>query len=297
MNLQEAVSNYVSDGDELYLAGFTHLIPFGVAHEIIRQGLKDLTLSRATPDLIYDQMIFAGCARKVVFGWGGNPGVGLLRGFRKAIEKMEIEVEEYTHFGMATRLLAGSHGIPFYPLNSMIGSDLPQYNKNIKFIECPYTLKDIAVVPALKPDVGVVHAQRADEDGNAQIWGIVGEQKEVAFASKKLIVTVEEIVDKDVIRSDPSRTLIPGLIVDAVVELPWGAHPSYAQGYYDRDNPFYVEWDNISKSEDSVKEWLNEWVYDIKDRNEYIRKLNSEKILSLTPKNKYSYPVNYGLYL
>lgn len=296
MDLSSAVKHFIHDGDAIYLAGFTHLIPFGVAHEIIRQKRKNLTLCRATPDLIYDQMIFAGCAAKVVFGWSGNPGVGMLRGFRKQVENGSIEIEEYTHFGLATRLLAGAHGISFYPVYSMQGSDLPRYNRQIKTIKCPYSGNDVTVVPALNPDVGVVHAQRADREGNAQLWGIVGEQKEVAFASKKLILTVEEIVEEEVIRSDPSRTAIPGFLVDAVVQIPWGAHPSYAQGYYDRDNDFYMAWDKISKDEERVKGWLDEWVYGVENRQEYIRKMEAERILNLLPQNKYSYPVNFGIY-
>lgn len=296
MNLEEAVSHFVRDGDTVYLAGFTHLIPFAVGHEIIRQGKKELVLCRATPDLIYDQMIHAGCARKVVFSWAGNPGVGLLRCFRRAAESRQIEIEEYTHFGVATRLLAGAHGISFYPLKSNLGSDLPKYNQSIKTITCPFTGAEMTAVPALNPDVGVIHAQRADKDGNAQLWGITGEQREVAFAAKKLIVTVEEIVEEEVIRSDPGRTLVPGFLVDAVVELPWGAHPSYAQGYYDRDNSFYLQWDEISKSQESLDKWLAEWVYGVQNRQEYIGKLGGEKILRLIPKNSFSYPVNYGIY-
>lgn len=296
MDLASAVTKYVNDGDTIYLAGFTHLIPFGVAHEIIRQRKKDLTLCRATPDLVYDQMIYAGTAKKIVFSWSGNPGAGLLRGFRKWVEEGRLEIEEYTHFAMATRLLAGAHGISFYPLKSVRGSDLPLYNSQIKTINCPYTGEEISVVPALNPDVGVIHGQRADQEGNVHLWGIMGEQQEVAFASKKLIVTVEEIVDASVIRSDPNRTLIPGFLVDAVVELPWGAHPSYAQGYYDRDNSFYLDWNSITQKETQVKTWLNEWVYGIKNRQEYVYKMGAEKILKLVPKNAYSYPVNYGIY-
>ncbi len=296
MDLVSAIDNYVNNGDSIYLAGFTHLIPFGAAHEIIRQKKRDLTLCRATPDLIYDQMIFAGCASKIVFSWSGNPGVGMLRGFRKYVENGELQIEEYTHFGLATRLLAGAHGMSFYPLKSIRGSDLPKYNPHIKTIECPYTGEEITVVPALNPDVGIIHAQRADSNGNVHLWGIVGEQQEVAFASKKLIVTVEEIVDESVIRSDPSRTFIPGFLVDAVVELPWGAHPSYAQGYYDRDNAFYIEWDSITKDESKTTGWLTEWVYNAKDRDEYIKKFSSEKIIKLIPQNAFSYPVNYGIY-
>lgn len=296
MDLGSAIDRFVNNGDSVYLAGFTHLIPFGAAHEIIRQRKHNLTLCRATPDLIYDQMIYASCASKVVFSWSGNPGVGMLRGFRKYVENGELEIEEYTHFGLATRLLAGAHGMSFYPLKSIRGTDLPKYNPLIKTMQCPYTGEEVTVVPALNPDIGIIHAQRADSEGNVHLWGIVGEQQEVAFASKKLIVTVEEIVDESVIRSDPSRTFIPGFLVDAVVELPWGAHPSYAQGYYDRDNSFYIEWDSITKDESKISDWLDEWVYKVKDRDEYIKKFSSEKIIKLMPQNTFSYPVNYGIY-
>lgn len=296
MDLSTAVKRFINDGDMIYPAGFTHLIPFGVAHEIIRQGKKDLVLCRATPDLIYDQMIFAGCARKIVFSWSGNPGAGMLRGFRKWVEEGKLEIEEYTHFAMATRLLAGAHGMSFYPLKSIRGSDLPLYNPLIKTINCPYTGEEITVVPALNPDVGVIHGQRADREGNVHLWGIMGEQQEVAFASKKLIVTVEEIVDESFIRSDPNRTLIPGFLVDAIVELPWGAHPSYAQGYYDRDNAFYIGWGALTRDEKKVKQWLEDWVFGVTSRQEYIQKLGAENVLRLLPQNCFSYPVNFGIY-
>jgi len=297
VSLQQAIEKYVRDGDSVYLAGFTHLIPFAAGHEIIRQNKKNLTLCRATPDLIYDQMILAGCARKLIFSWAGNPGVGLLRCFRHAVEAKEVEIEEYTHFGMASRLLAGAQGLSFYPLKSIKGTDLVKYNDKIKTVTCPYTGEEITVVPPLTPDVGIIHGQRTDKNGNVHLWGIVGEQQEVAFASKKVIVTVEEIVPESVIRSDPDRTVIPGFLVDAVVEVPWGAHPSYAQGYYDRDNKFYVEWDEISKDLKRARAWLEEWVYGVENRQQYCSKLGASRILSLTPRNSFSYPVNYGVYL
>src|SRR5512143_3873574 len=207
--LSDAVAQYVEDGDTLYAAGFTHLIPFAAGHEIIRQGRRDLILARATPDLIYDQMVAAGCARKVIFSYMGNPGVGSLRLVRAAIEKGQIEWEEYSHFGMITRLQAGASGLPFLPMNQTAATDLEKSNPNIKRIPDPFGGKDVIVVPALKPDVAIVHVQRADENGNAHLWGIIGEQKEAAFAAKKVILTAEEIVDEAVIRSDPNRTMIP----------------------------------------------------------------------------------------
>jgi glutaconate CoA-transferase, subunit A len=296
VSLKEAISKYVSDGDIVYAAGFTHLIPFAAGHEIIRQGKKNLTLARATPDLIYDQMVAAGCAKKVIFSYMGNPGVGSLRIVRTAIEKGQLEWEEYSHFGMITRLQAGASGLPFLPMNQTGATDLERSNPLIKRVTDPYSGKEVITVPALNPDVAIVHVQRADKNGNAHLWGIVGEQKEVAFASKKVILTAEEIVDEAVIRSDPNRTLIPGFIVSAVCHEPHSAHPSYAQGYYDRDNEFYLAWDKISESVDSVKQYLDEWVYGVKDREEYWAKIGAEKQEKLKITSRMSEPVDYGNY-
>jgi glutaconate CoA-transferase subunit A len=294
--LSEAISTYVSDGDVVYAAGFTHLIPFAAGHEIIRLKKRDLALARATPDLIYDQMVAAGCARKVIFSYMGNPGVGSLRIMRAAIEQGKLEWEEYSHFGMITRLQAGASGLPFLPMNQTGATDLEKANPNIKRIPDPYGGKDVIVVPALNPDVAIVHVQRADSQGNAHLWGIIGEQKEAAFAAKKVILTAEEIVDESVIRSDPNRTMIPGLVVDAVCHVPHACHPSYAQGYYDRDNEFYIAWDKISESADSVKSWLDEWVYGVKDREEYWEKLGTKTHKRLEVPDLMSQPVNYGKY-
>jgi glutaconate CoA-transferase subunit A len=294
--LAEAISTYVSDGDVVYAAGFTHLIPFAAGHEIIRQGKKDLTLARATPDLIYDQMVAAGCARKVIFSYMGNPGVGSLRIVRAAIEQAKLDWEEYSHFGMITRLQAGASGLPFLPMNQTGATDLEKANPNIKRIPDPYGGEDVIVVPALHPDVAIVHVQRADENGNAHLWGIIGEQKEAAFAATRVILTAEEIVDESVIRSDPNRTMIPGIVVSAVCHVPYACHPSYAQGYYDRDNEFYLAWDKISAAEDSVEKYLDEWVYAVKDRNEYWQKLGAETHQRLEVKACYSERINYGSY-
>jgi len=296
ISLKEAISNYVEDGDTVYAAGFTHLIPFAAGHEIIRQHKKDLVLARATPDLIYDQMVAAGCARKVIFSYMGNPGVGSLRIVRSALEKGGLEWEEYSHFGMITRLQAGASGLPFLPMNQTAAGDLEQANPQIKRIPDPYGGKDVIVVPALNPDVAIVHVQRADAQGNAHLWGIIGEQKEAAFAARKVILTAEEIVDEAVIRSDPNRTMIPGIIVDAVCHVPYACHPSYAQGYYDRDNKFYLEWDKISESPETVKSWLDEWVYGVKDREAYWQKLGQEAHVRLQVKPQMSEPINYGKY-
>lgn len=294
--LSEAIGTYVNDGDTVYAAGFTHLIPFAAGHEIIRQGKKNLVLARATPDLIYDQLVAAGCAGKVIFSYMGNPGVGSLRIVRSAIEQGRLEWEEYSHFGMITRLQAGASGLPFLPMNQTGATDLEKANSNIKRIPDPFGGKDVIVVPALHPDVAIVHVQRADENGNAHLWGIIGEQKEAAFAARKVILTAEEIVDESVIRSDPNRTMIPGIVVSAVCHVPFACHPSYAQGYYDRDNEFYLAWDKISESAETIKQYLDEWVYGVKDRNEYWEKLGLETHRRLAVPQYMSQPINYGKY-
>ena len=296
ISLSDAIAKYVNDGDTVYAAGFTHLIPFAAGHEIIRQHKRDLVLARATPDLIYDQMVAAGCARKVIFSYMGNPGVGSLRIVRNAIEQGKLEWEEYSHFGMITRLQAGASGLPFLPMNQTAAVDLEKANPNIKRIPDPYGGKDVIVVPALNPDVAIIHVQRADQEGNAHLWGIIGEQKEAAFAARKVILTTEEIVDESVIRSDPNRTLIPSIVVDAVCHVPYSCHPSYAQGYYDRDNEFYLQWDKISESADAVKSYLDEWVYGVKDRKEYWQKLGDGIHQRLQIKPRMSEAINYGEY-
>jgi len=294
--LSEAIQKYIHNGDVIYAAGFTHMIPFAAAHEIIRQKIKNLTVARATPDLVYDMLTAAGCVKKVIFSYIGNPGVGSLRIMREAIEKGEIEWEEYSHFGMISRLQAGATGLPFMPMNQTGATDLEKSNPNIKRITDPYSGKEVIVVPPLNPDVAIVHVQRCDENGNSQIWGIVGEQKEAAFASKHVIITAEEIVDEETIRSDPNRTVIPSFIVDAVCHVPFAAHPSYTQGYYDRDNLFYLAWDEISQSPVKVNEWLQQWVFDVTDRNEYWLKLGDETHNRLTVSPSLSSPINYGDY-
>lgn len=296
MSLQEAIASFVHDGDMLYAAGFTHLIPFAAGHEIIRQRRKNLILARATPDLIYDQMVAAGCAKKVIFSYMGNPGVGSLRLVRAAIEKGELDWEEYSHFGMISRLQAGAAGLPFMPMNQTAATDLEAANPLIQRVSDPYSGRAVIVVPALTPEVAIVHVQRADKNGNAHLWGIIGEQKEVAFAAKRLILTTEEIVDESVIRSDPNRTMIPGFIVSAVCHVPGAAHPSYAQGYYDRDNEFYLAWDKISADPALTQAYLDEWVYGVKDRAEYWQKLGAEKRASLQVAPQLSEVVNYGKY-
>ncbi len=296
MTMKAAVAAFVHDGDVVVIEGFTHLICFAAGHEIIRQGRRALTLARLTPDLIYDQMIAAGCAKKLVFSWAGNPGVGSLHAFRRAVEGKggpPLEIEEYSHFGMVARFAAGAARLPFWALRDYMGTDLPRANPRIRSVTCPYTGEALATVPALNPDVTIVHAQRADAEGNAQIWGLVGVQKEAAFASERVVVVVEELVDQHVIRSDPNRTLIPGMIVDAVVVEPWGAHPSYAQGYYDRDNAFYVAWEAISRDAGTLERYLDDFVYGVADRQAYLAR-QPGLTARLGAKARYSGGVNYG---
>jgi glutaconate CoA-transferase subunit A len=294
VTMREAVAAHVRDRDTVVIEGFTHLICFAAGHEIIRQKRRDLTLCRLTPDLIYDQMIAAGCARKLVFSWAGNPGAGSLHAFRRAAEGKgpPLELEEYSHFGMVARLSAGAARLPFWTMRNYMGTDLPRVNPMIRSVSCPYTGEVLATVPALNPDVTIVHAQRADAQGNAQIWGLLGVQKEAAFASDRVIVVVEEIVDESAIRADPNRTVIPGLIVDAVVVEPWGAHPSYAQGYYDRDNEFYIGWERISRDPAALAGYLDEFVYGLGDRAEYVEKCGD--LERLRASERICAGVNYG---
>src|SRR5213593_1207871 len=274
--MRDAVAELVRDGDTVAIEGFTHLICFAAGHEIIRQRRRDLTLCRMTPDVIYDQMIGAGVANKLVFSWLGNPGVGSLHAIRRRIEDADpepLELEEYSHFGMVSRYVAGASRLPFMPLRSYLESDLPTVNPNIVEITSPYSEDRVYAVPPLNPDVAIVHVQRADASGDAQIWGLVGCQKEAAFSAKRVVVVCEELVDEQVIRADPNRTAIPGLIVDAVVVEPGACHPSYAQGYYDRDNRFYIEWDAVARDPDRFHAWLDEWVYGLESHAEYLAKL------------------------
>jgi glutaconate CoA-transferase subunit A len=299
MDMQAAMARFVRDEMTIAIEGFTAFIGFAAAHEIIRQGRRNLTLVRMTPDLIYDQMVAAGTARRLVFSYLGNPGVGSLHCIRRAVEQRipaELELEEYSHFGMVGRYIAGASRLPFYPLYSYTGTDLPTVNPKICFVSDPYGEGEIAVVPPLRPDVAILHAQRADRDGNTHAWGILGVQKEVAFASKSVIVVVEEIVEPEVIRADPNRTIIPGMVVDAIVHEPFGAHPSYVQGYYDRDNRMYQDWDQLSRQQEQVEAWLQEWVYDLKNREEYLQKLGDDRMEELRPEPALAEGVDYGVY-
>lgn len=298
-SMHDAVADLVRDGDTVAIEGFTHLICFAAGHEIIRQGRRDLTLCRMTPDVIYDQMIAAGVASKLVFSWLGNPGVGSLHAIRRRVERSDpapLELEEYSHFGMVSRYTAGASGLPFMPLRSYHSSDLPKANPRIVELESPYGDGVVYAVPPLNPDVSIVHVQRADKDGNCHVWGFLGCQKEAAFAARKVIAVCEELVDGRVIRSDPNRTIIPGLVVDAVVAEPKACHPSFAQGYYDRDNRFYVAWDPISRDPAKLEAWLKEWVYGLETHKDYLAQMGTEAWDRLTPESRLSEPVDYGAY-
>jgi glutaconate CoA-transferase subunit A len=299
-SMHDAVADLVRDGDTVAIEGFTHLIGFAAGHEIIRQGRRDLTLCRLTPDLIYDQMIGAGVARKLVFSWLGNPGVGGLHAIRRRIETADpapLEIEEYSHFGMVGRYTAGAMNLPFFPLRSYFESDLPRVNPLIRRVTSPYGDGDVYAVPPLRPDVAIIHAQRADASGDTQVWGLLGCQKEAAFAAERVLVVVEELVGEAVVRADPNRTIIPGLIVDAVVVQPYGAHPSYAQGYYDRDNRFYLEWEAISRDPEALRTWLDTWVHGTTDHDEYLARLGQERLDALRPSGSApSGTVDYGRY-
>jgi glutaconate CoA-transferase subunit A len=262
MSLAEAIAAAVRNGDTVAMEGFTHLIPHAAGHEVIRQGRKNLTLVRMTPDIIYDQLIGAGCARKLVFSWAGNPGVGSLHRFRDAVEHawpFPLEIEEHSHAGMANRYVAGASGLPFAILRGYRGTSLPGHTSGVAEVVCPFTGERLTAVSALRPDVAVIHAQRADRQGNVQYWGITGVQKECVLAATRSVVTVEEIVD--VLDPRPGAVVLPAWLVSYVAEVPGGAHPSYALGYSARDNDFYLAWDAISRDRTRFGSWLDEHVY------------------------------------
>lgn len=256
--LDEGVRALVGDGDTVALEGFTHLIPFAAGHEIIRQGRRGLTLVRMTPDLLYDQMIGAGCAHRLVFSWGGNPGVGSLHRFRDAVQNGwpgPLEIEEHSHAGMANRYVAGASGVPFAVLRGYTGTGLVAQTATIKTVTCPFTGEVLTAVPALTPDTTIVHAQRADRSGNVQLWGITGVQKEAVLAARRTLVTVEEVVDR--LDPVPGQVILPSRVVTAVAEAPNGARPSYAHGYYSRDNAAYQDWDAVGRDREAFTRWLD----------------------------------------
>jgi glutaconate CoA-transferase subunit A len=277
LGLKEAVREYVHDGETVALEGFTHLIPFAAGHELVRQGRRNLTLVRLTPDLIYDQLIGAGCAGRLIFSWGGNPGVGSLYRLRDAIERAwpaALEVEEYTHAGLAARYAAAAAGLPVGILRGYLGTDLPAHNANIRFVECPFTGEQLAAVPALRPDVTIIHAQRADRRGNVLLWGVLGVQKEAVLAARRSLVTVEEIVDR--LDAPPNACVLPSWVVTAVSAVSGGAFPSYALGYYGRSNAFYREWDAVSRDRDRFRAWIDRHVLGTKDFEAFRRSLDHD---------------------
>jgi glutaconate CoA-transferase subunit A len=280
VTLREAVSGLVSDGDSVALEGFTHLIPTAAAHEILRQGRRELTLVRMTPDLIYDQMIGMGCASRLVFSWGGNPGVGSLHRLRDAVENgwpQPLEIEEHSHAGMVNRYVAGASNLPFAVLRSYVGTDLPEVTETVAPIECPFTGERLMAVAALNPDVAIVHAQQADRDGNVALWGITGIQKEAVLCASRAIVTVEEVVEE--IEAHPHQIVLPSVEVDTVAVAPHGAHPSYAQGYYPRNNAFYEAWDSIGGDREIFSAWMQRHVLGVGDFSEHLQSIQCEEVI------------------
>jgi glutaconate CoA-transferase subunit A len=277
LTLQEAIAAHVHDGDTVALEGFTHLIPFAAGHEIIRQRRRGLHLVRMTPDLIYDQMIGAGCADRLTFSWGGNPGVGSAHRVRDAIEKgwpHPLSIQEHSHAGMAAAYVAGASRLPFGVLRGYLGCDLPDVNPQIRSVQCPYTGEQLATVPAINPTVTVLHAQKADREGNVLLSGIVGAQKEAGMAAKKLLVTVEEVVDR--LDAPMNGLVLPSWIVTAIACVPGGAWPSYARGYYARDNAFYIAWDEISRDRDRFNAWIDRYVISTSTHAEFVHALRRD---------------------
>jgi glutaconate CoA-transferase subunit A len=276
VSLRQAVAENVHDGDTLALEGFTHLIPFAAGHEVIRQGRRNLALVRMTPDLIYDQMIGMGCAVQLTFSWGGNPGVGSLHRFRDAIENdwpHPLQIDERSHADIASAYVAGAANLPFSVLRGYAGTDLPKHNDRIRFITCPFTQERLAATPSIRPDVTIIHAQKADRHGNVLLWGILGVQKEAVLAAKRVVVTVEEIVDE--LAAPPNACVLPRWLISAVSLVPGGASPSYALGYYERDNRFYKAWDGIARDRSTFIEWMQRHILKTADFAEFRRTLAS----------------------
>jgi glutaconate CoA-transferase subunit A len=272
--LAEAVRDLIHDGDSVAMEGFTHLIPMAAGHEVVRQQKKNLTLIRMTPDLIYDQVLGMGCAKKLIFSWGGNPGVGSLYRFRDMVEKgwpHPLEIEEYSHAGISNAYVAGAANLPFALLRGFIGTDFAKYNPNVKTVDCPFTGEKLAAIPSIRPDVTVVHAQKADRKGNVLFWGIVGVQKEAVLAAKRAIVTVEEIVED--LNASTNAVVLPHWTLSAVCKVEGGAYPSYAQGYYERDNGFYLAWDDIARERETYLAWMRRHVLETMDWAEFRRVL------------------------
>jgi glutaconate CoA-transferase subunit A len=276
--LREAITGLVRDGDVVAMEGFTHLIPFAAGHEVLRQQRRNLSLVRMTPDVIYDQLIGAGCAKKLIFSWGGNPGVGSLHRLRDAVEHdwpAPLEIQEHGHGDLANAYVAGASNLPFAVLRAYAGSDLPKHNDKIKFIRCPFTGESLAAVPSIRPDVTVIHAQKSDRKGNILLWGILGVQKEAVLAAKRAVVTVEEIVDE--LNAWPNACILPHWTISAVCHVPGGGFPSYAHGYYERDNRFYQAWDAVARDRDIFQKWIKAHILDT-DNFEEFRQVLAESV-------------------
>jgi glutaconate CoA-transferase, subunit A len=270
-SLAEAVREHVADGSKVALEGFTHLIPFAAGHEIIRQNKRGLILHRMTPDVVYDQLIGMGCADELIFSWGGNPGVGSLHRLRDAVENgwpKPLKLHEHSHADIANAYVAGASGLPFAVLRAYNGSDYPAHNPRIKSIVCPFTGETLAAVPSIRLDTAIIHAQQADREGNVQLWGLPGVQKETALCAKKVIVTVEEIVER--LEPKAGGVVLPNWCLTAVCEVPRGATPSYAAGYYERDNPFYRAWDAIARERETFRAWMEKHVLATRDFAAYL---------------------------
>jgi glutaconate CoA-transferase subunit A len=299
MTAKEAIQKFVRDDMLLHLGGFGHLYPYSLTHELIRQRKKNLTICKHSPELLADQLIGAGCVRKLLFGYISNPRVGPAHCFERSLRDgtpTRIEIEEYSHHGLGVRLRAGAYGLPFLPTKTMLASDVEKINSNIRTVTCPFTGTQLVALPSINPDVSLIHVQRVDEFGNAQAWGILGDLLEGAMASKIVLVSAEEIVAEEMIQSDPNRTIIPGFRVSAVVEESWGAHPSYAQGYYDRDNDYYFLYEASTRSAEGFYDWRKEWIDNVENRAEYVKKLGSERISKLKPGHRLSPSIDYGDY-
>ncbi len=299
LTMKEAIERFVNDGDSVALGtALEPLIPFSAGHEIIRQGKRDLTLIGPISDILFDQMVGAGCVSKMVMAWAGNVIMGVGYSLRRAVEKgipRRIEIEDLTNFSICLALNAGAMGIPFFPTRTLLGTDMFQSNPRIKEMVCPYTGERLALVPALVPDVAIIHAQRADDEGNTHLWGSIGVSKEACLASDRVIVSVEEIVEREVIVSDPNRTLIPGFLVSGVVHEPWGAHPSAVQGYYDRDHEHYMRYHKETRTEKGFARWLDQWILSVQDRSQYIDRIEEGELQRFrVARSHEAMPVEYG---
>jgi glutaconate CoA-transferase, subunit A len=278
MALDEAVRRHVRDGDTVFVGGFGQCIPFASAHEVVRQGRRDLVLCRSGADILFDLLIAAGCVRKVVFGYLGNPGVGLAHAFRRAAEAGTIEIEDWTNFAMVLRLHAGALGVPFLPAATLLAGDIRDASADVREVSCPFTGERLAAIPALCPDVALIHAQRADAEGNLQLFGLPGDSVDGAMASERIIATVEQIVSREVIRAVPDRTIVPGFRVSAVSHVPWGAYPSYVDGFYGRDDDAYFDWDHLARSPDRLSAWIDAEIRAVPDFAAHMARLAPERL-------------------